>query len=114
MTNPDLTTLIAELRERVAELEAELDALRQPVDDAEIAEIEREHKSLYAKRLHFDNLHTAHRHRGILLRAYRQVSADNAKLREYVQHRKDCGINKQVIWSEKVCTCGLAELLENG
>ena len=102
----DATFQNAELNTALAAMSAELDALRQPVDDAEIAEL---------KQICLDeprNLTAFNRYTAELERAYRQVSADNAKLREYVQHTPQCRGIPDPDPSEWVgCDCGLAELL---
>jgi len=64
-------------------LQAELDALRKPVDDAEIAEIERDMETGASG---FQTMELW-QYCSTLLRAHRQVSADNAKLRAELEHQ---------------------------
>ena len=91
----------------------ELDALKAPIDDAEIAEIEDDmdatretaRQAVVRTPEWVDRCET-------LLRAYRQAEAERDALREYARHKSSCeGIRRTKGGWWKECTCGLAELL---
>ncbi len=74
--------------------------------EAEIRELRAENAELQAES------GTSQRMRQLQVADLEKLKAENAKLREYVEHRPSCHRNIAItIPQAKICTCGLDDLL---